>query len=112
MHHMDIAAVDGGLEHNRQTGLTQEEVDLLSAHLETTEITDVAVARVLEKLDDSESGTGWWPDDWQPHCQKCKSQINDGELMGTAFGNFYHDGCVPGLSTGPMPLGQYLGGVR
>jgi hypothetical protein len=31
--------------------------------------------------------------------------------MGTAFGNFYHDGCVPGLSTGPMPLGQYLGGI-
>lgn len=97
-------------EHGRR--LTQEETDCLVAHLKRTEITDVAVANALKKLPDLDDGSGKWPDDWRPHCQKCDEEINDGEMMGTAFGCFYHGGCVPSVDNGPMPVGQYLAGVE
>lgn len=91
-------------------GLGQEETDLLTRHLLDTDVTDVAVARVLRKLDDIEAGAGNLPEEFRPVCKKCDEQMEDGEMVGTAFGNFYHDGCVPSLKTGPMPLGQLLAG--
>jgi len=91
--------------------LGQEETDLLTRHLLDTDVTDVAVARALKKLDDIEAGAGNLPENFRPACQKCGEQMKDGDMVGTAFGNFYHDGCVPSLKIGPMPLGQLLGGV-
>jgi len=92
--------------------LDQRQTDKLTAHLMKTEITDVDVARALKSLDDIESGAGNFPDDWRPYCQKCDEELEDSEMVGTAFGNFYHDRCVPSLDTGPMPLGQLLGGAE
>ena len=91
--------------------LSQEETDLLADHLAGTAITDAAVANALRKLDDLDYGAGRWPDDWRPYCHKCDGQIAEDELMGVAFGNFYHDRCVPSLDIGPLPCGQYLGGI-
>ena len=93
------------------TRLSQEETDLLANHLANTEITDAAVANALKKLDDLEYGAGVWPDDWLPYCHKCNECIEEDEMMGVAYGNFYHDRCVPGLKHGPLPCGQYLGGI-
>lgn len=91
--------------------LGQEEIDRTHLHLQQTEITDVAVARALKYLDDIEYGSGQLPDDWHPYCKKCNTELEDNDMVGTAFGNFYHDNCVPELREGPMPLGQLLGGV-
>ncbi len=92
--------------------LTQEQIDLTASHLAKSEITDVAVANTLKALPDIEDGANEFPEDWRPHCQKCDEEIVDGEMCGTAFGNFYHDRCVPGLDHGPMPLGQLLAGAE
>lgn len=92
--------------------LDQEQVDLLVAHLKETEITDEAVGTALRDLDDHEYGSGVWPEDWRPYCQKCDEKIGEAEMMGVAFGNYYHASCVPSLQRGPLPLGQYLGGVE
>lgn len=91
--------------------LSQEEIDSTVSHLIETEITNVAVARALKRLDDIESGSGELPPDWRPYCKKCNEQLEDNEMVGIAFGNFYHDACVPSLSTGPLPLGQLLAGT-
>lgn len=93
------------------TTLDQEQIDMLTAHLQTTTITDEAVGTALRDLDDIEDGAGNWPTDWRPHCHKCTEEIGESELMGVAFGNYYHKRCVPSLSKGPMPLGQYLAGI-
>lgn len=90
---------------------SQQEIDRTAVHLQHSEITDVAVARMLKRLDDLEDGSGHLPNDWRPYCHKCNTQLEDTELVGIAFGNFYHDKCVPSLSDGPMPLGQLLAGV-
>lgn len=91
--------------------LTQEETDLLTRHLLDTQITDVTVYRVLKKLGDIEDGAGTVPDDWRPTCKKCDEEIDHDEVMGTAFGHFYHRRCVPTLKD-PMLCGQWLGGVE
>lgn len=92
--------------------LGQEHVDELSKLLEETPISTVALLEALELLPDLEYGRGERPLDVVIQCQKCDEAIEDGEMMGTACGHFYHDGCVPGLKEGPMPLGQYLAGVE
>jgi len=92
--------------------LGQEHIDRLTLHLEETEISDAAVADALRLLDDLEYGSGQLPEDWLPHCHKCDEEIAENEMMGVAFGNFYHDGCVPSLEKGPMPCGQYIGGIE
>lgn len=93
------------------TRLGQEQVDRLSSHLEDTEISDVVVVDVLRELDDLEHGAGQLPEDFRPYCQKSDEEIVDGEMMGTRFGNIYHDRCVPDLSVGPLPLGQWIAGA-
>lgn len=90
------------------TQLDQEAIDLTTRHLMNTEITDAAVGRALKYLDDLEPGAGQLPPDWKPYCHKCNEQMQDNEMVGIAYGNFYHDRCVPSLSEGPMPLGQLL----
>lgn len=73
--------------------LTQEEIDLLAAHLEDTEITDTAVWSALQKLPDIEAGRGE-VGDVRPHCQKCGAMIGADEGCKTAFGHFYHTSCL------------------
>ncbi|ELY73259.1 hypothetical protein [Natrinema pallidum] len=91
--------------------LAQEQVDTTAVHLQESGIRDVAVLETLADLPDLEYGRGELPDEVVIVCQKCDDEIGDGEMMGAAFGSFYHDGCVPDVSEGPLPLAQYLAGV-
>lgn len=91
--------------------LNQEQVDLLASHLENNLIYDVAVLEALRALPDIEYGRGEIPLDAPLGCQKCDESIDDDEMLVTAFGNFYHSGCVPDGDGEPMPAGQYIAGV-
>lgn len=91
--------------------LNQEQVDLLASHLTDTLIYDVAVLEALRELPDIEYGRGEIPLDVPLGCQKCKDEIYDEEMMGTSFGHFYHDGCVPDVEEGPLPAAQYVAGA-
>lgn len=73
--------------------LDQEEIDLLAAHLEDSEITSVAVWSALRKLPDGEYGAGELGD-IRPYCQKCGGMISEDEPQETAFGHFYHSNCI------------------
>lgn len=91
--------------------LAQEQVDRTSLRLQECGICDVTVLETLADLPDLEYGRGELPDEVAIVCRKCDDKIGDGEMMGVAFGSFYHDGCVPDVSEGPLPLAQYLAGV-
>lgn len=91
--------------------LPQECIDELAIHLEKSGISEVALLKVLERLPDFEYGRGDRALDVNLVCAKCDEEIADEEIMGTAFGSFYHEGCVPRVD-GPMPAGQYLAGVE
>lgn len=85
---------------------------MVVAHLSETLITEEAVATAMRDLDDCEAGAGAWPMEVRIGCHKCEEEIDDSEMMGVAFGNYYHASCVPQVNRGPLPLGQYLGGVE
>ena len=86
----------------------QEHVDTMALHLEQSGISDVALLEALELLPDLEHGSGDRSLDVRIRCHKCDEMIDDEEMMGSAFGHFYHDRCVPSLSDGTTPLAQYL----
>lgn len=92
--------------------LPQESVDELAILLEDVGIEKVALLEALEILPDLEYGRGDRSLDVAISCKKCDEEIGEEEMMGVAYGSFYHDGCVPGLHEGPLPLGQYLAGVE
>ena len=92
--------------------LTQESVDELAILLEEVGISKVALLEALDRLPDLEHGRGEHSLDVEIVCHKCEEEIGDEEMMGVAYGSFYHDGCVPGLHEGPLPLAQYLAGVE
>ncbi|PCR88630.1 hypothetical protein [Natrinema ejinorense] len=91
--------------------LAQEQVDRTSLRLQECGVHDVAVLETLADLPDLEYGSGELPDEVAIICRKCDDEIGDGEMMGTHYGSIYHDGCVPDVSEGPLPLAQYLAGV-
>ena len=74
--------------------LTQEEIDVLSSHLEEQRIKRKVLADILYKLPDSEYGAHVMPEGYVPYCVQCDEHIVDKDDLGTAYGKFVHVSCA------------------